>query len=572
MAQSADPSVIQRIVKRARSLKDSRSMWLIFWEELSRFFYPERRGFLAQIPPGSELQEDIWTSQPQMDAERLSDVVDEWSRPHGTYWIGLEPEDRKLAAIPEVRIWCKGVSEALTSIIYNPASLFIQRSNEFTRDLVTFGTACMAIYYDAQGKHLIFKVPHMRDVCFAEGGRQQVYEAYTFWEWTLEQLVDEMGVDALPSDLRAEWDEKRAPADRKHIIIHAVIPKLLAKRYGLKTDGDLQQGLTDYTSLWILEKHQHVLQQGGFFEIPYVFARWRTVTHEQYGRGPCMVALNDTRTATAVAAALIEITEKQGNPPIQYPIDALRGEIELFPGGATPYDLQGYQFQGDPIRPVKLGSDAPLTDKFLEALEARIGKILYKDLWDMGSQHEETQEEAMGRQQSAMVATAPLFGRVQEQTNSPILDRVFAICMRLNAFPPPPDVLRGKNLKWKYDTPISQMREAAEAMGIAKAIGTTMQLPALQAATQENLDGDLTVRRIWRSLGVPEILIKPMEAVLASRQKMQQAQQAQQAAEIASKAAPALKAGGDLAQSGALQQLMPPGAAGQGAQPQPQQG
>lgn len=565
LAQLKRKVAIDRVVRRARSIRDNRIMWLTFWEELARYFYPERRGFIATLPPGSELQEDIWTSSPQLDAERLADTIDDWCRPHGQYWIGLAPEETQLASVPEVRVWCKGVAEAMTQIVYHPEARFIQRSGEFTRDLVTFGTAVMLIYYDAAGKHLVFKVPHMKNVAFAEGGRQQVTEAYTFWEWTLEQLVDEMGLDALPEEIRKDWEEKKVSGDQTYCIIHAVFPKLMGERFGLERKKSLTGAMTEYASLWILEKQQHVLQDSGFFEIPYVVSRWRTVTHEPYGRGPCMTALNDARTANAVAAALVEITEKQGNPPIQYPIDALRGEIELFPGGATPYDLSGYQFQGDPIRPVKLGTDAPLTDKFLEALETRIGKALYRDLIDLpDATHKFTQDEIQGRMQQSLMHAAPVFSKVQEQSNSPILDRVFNIAMRLGAFPPPPDVLRGKNLRWRYDTMISQMREAAEASTIAKAIGTTMQLPALQAATQENLDGDLTVRRLWRSLGVPEILIKPMETVIQLREKQAQMQQAQQMAEMANKAAPALKAGGDLAQSGALSKLMPPQSSAQG--------
>jgi hypothetical protein len=271
-----------------------------------------------------------------------------------------------------------------------------------------------------------------------------------------------------------------------------------------------------------------------------------------------MRALADARLIQSVAAALLEITEKQGNPPMQAPIDVLRGDMELWPGGLNLFDSSGFQFQGDPIRPIEIGANPAMTAEYLQYLDKKIGRIFYAELLNLPEEGAKP-EDHMGLELMKAQILAPLWSRTEAETAPPILDVVFDILINKRALPPIPDVLSGEQLIYKLDNKIADMREMAKAKQTFEALAMplTLQHPQIVETAVENVDWDIAFRDLWMMLKVPQHYIRSVDEVEADRQQKEQMQQASMMAELAKAGGPGVKSAIEGAVQARDQGLLP---------------
>jgi Bacteriophage head to tail connecting protein len=552
------------IVRRAKQRKEDSRQWFILYEELAHYFHFRRKGFLAEITQGQELNDDIWNNYPETARRRLTEAFVSSACPKDRMWIGLMPANQALAMLPHVRAWCELVSHIMYTIIYDPQVNFTERMNEQADDASTFGMSVIYIDHDRRKRHITMSVHHLKNFAFEFDVNGELTRQYCFWNMSIDDIVEMFGIEALPKEMQEKYHEYEGKNDKCEEVIHAIIPNTDYLRAGFTAPGRLP-----LQSLWILGKGEgHVLGSGGYYEFPYVVPRWYRRSDEGRGRGVAENALPDARLLQAVAAALLEITEKQGNPPMQGPVDILRGEIELFPGGFTPFDASGFQFQGDPLRPVQLGNNPALTAQYLDRLEAKIADAFFADAFSMpqrdanGKTSEVSDPVAQG-----MVAAAklgPVFSRVENEMLPVILDRIFSISARARAFPPPPqEFADGEQLIWVFDNHIADMRQINEAQRILQGISATAQLAQIPQAGQalENLDWDAAFRDIWYKMRVPQSYMKDPQVVAALRQQEQQQQQAAQIAELLKAGGPGMKQAVEGATQARDQGLLPSPAA-----------
>jgi hypothetical protein len=532
------------LVQRAKARREADRQWMLFFDELAHYFFPNRKGFTFERRDGEELTDDIWCSQPERARKRLARNLVSTMVPKDRMWVGLKPANIMLSEIPEIKAWCEIASKMVYAVLYDPRVNFVERMNEIADDASTFGTFVARMTRNIQEKHLELCVEWLRDFSFETDGSGKITTQYAWKLWPISRLVREFGLEALPEELQEEWRQPNANTEKRHEVLHICMPNDEYRRFGLGPNR------LPYKSIWILTcfTEKPLDDKGGYYVPPYVVGRWYRTSQEAWGRSDAMTALPDARLAQSVAAALLEITEKQGNPPMQGPIDILRGEIELFPGGFTPFDLSGFQFQGDPLRPVQIGANPALTSEYLEYLERKLDQHFYNDvLATPEPDGKSTMEDNIAWNQRIAQVLGPIFSRIENELLPPILDWVFDQLLRLGEFPPMPEALVGQRLEYHYDNYIADMRDAAEAQRALNSIGTTAQFE--RPEQDENLDWDIALRETWTKMKVPTHWIRPMEDVEASREQRQQMEQAMQMAEIAKSAGPGLKAGIDAAQA-----------------------
>ena len=543
------------VCRRAKKARDDLRPWLLLWEELAHYFHNTRKGFISDLPQGQEMSEDIWNSAPEQFRQKETEAMVGAMIPKDRMWIGMRPARPELWASKDVRAWCEIASLYMYTVLYDPLANFTERFVELADDVKSFGTGVIYIDHNRVKKCLTFLVPHLKNFAFEQDSTGAITRQYCFYNQSIGDLVDQFGINALPREMVNDYREGKDKTDKDNCVLHAIIPNDDYARFGMAP------GRLPYKSIWMLEKGYHPLDEGGFYDLPYIVPRWFRRSMEVPGRAETMQILPDARLLQAVSSALLEITEKQGNPPMQGPIDILRGEVELFPGGFTAFDASGFQFQGDPLRPVQIGANPAMTADFLSALENKIGRAFHMDLImapapEAGANKA---EDAAGRQMMTAAILGPIWSRGENEMLPPILDRVFNILMRTRTLPPAPDELNGERLIYKFDNHISDMREAGEAQRILTGIGATMQLAELPAAAEalDNLDFDIAFRDLWQRMKVPEYYVRSLEDVAAERQQKQQMQQMAQMAEMA-KAGPGIKSAIEGAVTARDQGLTPP--------------
>lgn len=532
---------IAALVKRAKRVKAGHRQWMILFEELAHYFHHIRKGFWEEITPGTELQEDIQNDWPETARAQLADGLVAAMIPRDRMWVGMRPSTTELYDIPIVKFWLTVAAHRMYTVLYDPLARFVETVHELVDDASAFGTAVLYVDFDRVKKHLILKVKHLKNFAFEHDAGGGLTRSYCFYMFSVDDLVQEFGLDKLPQEMQEEYRNTETSAgssEKKYEVIQAIVPNEDYARFGLAP------GRLPLRSLWILCKGSHVLDEGGYYESPYVPVFWYRRSDEPFGRGRAEMALADARLLQAVTISLREITEKQANPPMQGPVDILRGEIELFPGGFTAFDASGFQFQGDPLRPVQIGSQPAMTAEYLEYLEGKIGRIFFADAVMGPPQKGMSEADQMAHAQMIAVKLGPVYARVEAELLPPILDRVFNIMLRNRAFPPIPEELEGERLIYLFDNHVADMREMAEAGRSINALGSTAQLaeiPGAGAALEENVDWDTAFRDIWDKMKVPPTYLLPVEQVMANRQQRQQMEQAQQMAALAKDAGPGLK-------------------------------
>lgn len=522
------------ICRRARKHKEEMRPWLIIWDELAHYFHHTRKGFVVDQSPGQELAEDLWNSTPEEARRKETEAMVSAMIPKDRMWPGLAPARGELRNVKAVLEWCQIAALYMYTVLYDPLCNWTERFNELADDVKSFGTGVIYIDHDRAKGHLTFMVPHLKNFAFEMDAHGNLTRTYCFWNMSLDDLVTQFGMEALPADMQEEARKDNCSTAKDKCVVHAIIPSDDYARFGLAP------GRLPFRSMWILEKGCKLLDEKGYYEIPYVVVKWFSKSGEVPGRTDCMQMLPDARLLQAVSAALLEITEKQGNPPMQGPIDILRGDIELWPGGFTPFDASGFQFQGDPLRPVQIGANPAMTAEYLQYLEGKIKKGFHNDILSLPEDGGKMgPEDMLARELMKAMILAPIWSRVENEMLPPIMDRVFQIMLRARAFPPTPDELDGERLIYKFDNHISDMREAAEAQRITQGIAVSLQFE--QPEAQENLDWDTAIVDLWRRMKVPEHYILPPEVVEAKRQQRQQLEQAAQMAEVAKAGGPGIK-------------------------------
>lgn len=518
------------LCKRARKCKEGLREWYILMEDLAHYFHNTRKGFITEVQPGQEMSQDIWNSSPEQYRRKETEAMVAAMIPKDRMWIGLRPARNELYAIKAVREWLELVSLYMYAVIYDPLSNFSERFLELAEDVKSFGTGVVYVDHNRAEKRLTFMVPHLKNFAFEMDASGNITRAYCWRNWSVDDLADEFGVDRLPDELARAFREGKHSTAKDQCVLHAVIPNDDYARYGFAP------GRLPYKSIWLLEKGYHLLDEGGFYDLPYIPVRWYRRSEDVFGRSDTMEMLPDTRLLQAVSSALLEITEKQGNPPMQGPIDILRGEVELFPGGFTAFDASGFQFQGDPLRPVQIGSNPAMTAEYLQYLEGKIGKGFHQDLLTSPPPEAGMKaEDAAGMQMMKAAILGPIWSRGENEMLPPILDRVFNILMRTKTLPPAPDALEGERLVYVYDNHVADMRDAAAAQRIITGLGATMQFGEIPQAAEalDNIDFDIAFRDLWQRMKVPEFYVRDPRQVAAERQQKQQMQQAAQMAEMA---------------------------------------
>lgn len=528
---------IAGLVRRARRRREEDQQWNILYEELAHYFYPNRKGFTAQYTRGHDFYEDIWDSTPEQKRERLGERLVAMMCPRDRIWPGIRPADQSLMQYSSVRMWCEAVSHVLYQIIYDPRVRFTEVLGELVDDILTFGMGVPYIDHDKVERHIVMSVKHLKNFTFEYNEIGDVTRVYCFWHMSIDDLVDNFGFDALPAEMKDDYKNPDHKTDKCHEVLHAILPNEDFKRFGLAP------GRLPLRSCWILTKGTHKLAEGGYYETPYPVTRWYRRSGEGRGRTPAMSALSDARLIQAVAASLLEITEKQGNPPMQGPVDILRGEIEMFPGGFTAFDASGFQYQGDPLRPVQIGANPAMTSEYLQHLQMRLGKAFFEEVF-YGPQDPNISEEDRQAAQRMMAATAaPIFSRVENEILPPILDRIYGIANRGRALPPVPEELEGEQLIYLFDNHISDMREMAEAQRILQGLSATTQFAELPQAGEamSNLDWDVAMRDLWQRMKVPELYMRDPREVATERQQRQEAQQGAMMAQMLKDGGPGMK-------------------------------
>ena len=515
---------IETILTRHKRLAGQRSEWESHWQELAEVMLPRRADFTAEARPGNKRTAKLYDSTPMLARRGLSSAIAGLLRPKTSRWFKMRTKDEALNERDEVKAWLEAAEDILFKAIHDPKSRFIQRSGEVDDDLVTFGTGCLFIGESRDLSRLMFRSYHLKDIVPVENGDGDIDTLFVSMTLSARQAAQRYGEENLGEKTKELLKEPNAEPDKTVKFLHVIGP-----RY------ERDPRLRDNRNLPVLSQiidveSEHMVAELGYFEFPFAVPRWDTASNELFGRSPGMLALPDANTLQAMGKTLLVAGQKEVDPPLMAASDSVSGTPKTFPGGITYFDASALEGLGGnfPIRPLSQGANIPLGREMQNDVREQIFAAFFRNVLNLPIDSPAmTATEVLERKDEFIRTIGPVFGRLEADYNTPVVDRSFRILMRAGAFPEAPDILDGSDVRFEYASPVEQARTQIESASFARHLELMAPLAAQQPEIWDNYDGDEIARDGPSVHGFPSRYVRPREDVEAARQARAQAQQAQ---------------------------------------------
>ncbi len=515
----------EQLCKRYDSLKTDteRVNWESHCEEVSRVVIPRKTGFVGDETPGTKRQQKLLNSIGVWSNEMHAAGLHGFATNPSAKWFGLSMADPRDNEDPEIKKYLSDVEEIMWSRMYAPGTNLITALHENYLDLGAFGMSGLYVDWNEKDEHLTFDSRSLSNLVVAESNRGLIDTVYRRFTWTVRQCVQEWGIEGVSEDTAKKFKEG-SKQDEKVTIIHAIFPR---EEFSNKYGSDTPQNMP-IASVYFEHSHKHILEEGGYPEMPYSIARAAKVSGEVYGRGRGMLALPDLNMLQAKELTIIKAGQKAVDPPLFMNDNGYMNPLKLIPGGIN-------KIRGNPkdiVQPFPFAGQLQYGMEDIKMLETRIMNMFHVDQLQFVSDAKMTATEVMQRTQERMRLLGPMLGRLESELLGPLVARVYGLLLRLGLLPEPPESIEGKDFTVQYVSPIAQAQRAVEIdtwQQFVASLEVYLKAPETAGAFFEEYPLENVARHFAKLLNLDPDLSASEEQQKAAADQQQTAQMAQMA-------------------------------------------
>lgn len=511
---------------RLMGLRSDRTSWWVHWREIADFILPRRYRWLVtpnQWNRGSPINQRIIDSTATVDLRILASGMMAGITSPGRPWFRLTLENKALADLAVVKIWCNEVRDRMLRVMAE-SNYYSAKHTQYV-DLGCFGTAPMLILEDEEDVIRCFN-PCAGEYYVANSKKLQVDTFYREFVFTVAQAVEEFKYENCSPAVQKLFDAGGASLGQEIVIGHGIEP--------LANFGD--QTLIPQHFKWgeiyweIGSAGDAVLRKRGYYEFPLTCPRWDLVGNDAYGRSPAMDALGDVKQLQTEQKRKAQGIDKQVNPPLLADVYLKNQPASVLPGGVT-YVMNVNQTGGmKPVYQVQPNLREMVED--IEDCRNRIHAVFYRDLFMMISQLDtvRTATEIDARREEKLIQLGPVLERFENESLDPDIDRIWAIMVRARLpngepmIPPAPKEIANQHLKVEYTGTLAQMQKAAATAAIERLFGFAGNLAGAIPEVLDKLDSDTAIDVYADALGVDPHIVRSTVQVLQIRQQRAQRQ------------------------------------------------
>ncbi len=536
---------IKRHIERFNTIKADRSTWNNQYQLLGEYVSQVKQNFEATQTPGEFLNDLIYDSLGTFAAHNSASAL------LGLLWPGSAKQSIEIVApeelgdSAEVKEFYEKMHTRTVRAMDDPAANLSLALDEYMLDQMIFGTSGVGTDEGDKSK-LMYKPYGVKEMYIEEGKGGKVTEIYLLFEWRLNRVIDEYGVDNVSEGLRKKYNDGKRDEFVK--ILHVISPREEPKAEAGVLSMPIQ-------SLHIEYDGNHMIKESGFNEMPIAVGRFRKLNYERYGRSPAMMALPDIREANALREAVIVATEKILNMPKGVFDDSTfgGGVIDTSPNSITVFNSEGQGGQ-TPIFDIGAPPDVNVALARLEALRDSIAQHFNIDrLLDFNNDQQMTFGEAQIRNNIRIASLAALFSRQIAELFTPLIERSVNILFRNGEFGVIegsdeeqelldqgiteieyiPDLLverleKGESIyEVRYKTQAAAAARAEDYNGIIEVVGFVGQLAQIDPSAVKRVDFHAAIKEISDIRSIPAGIIRADEDV----EQMEKAEQEQIAAQ-----------------------------------------
>lgn len=515
-------------VSRLTSLRTYRLPWWAHWALLADMFLPRRyRWFITPnaYSRGSPLNAQIVDETGVLAARtlatgllaNLTSPTKQWFR-FGLH--GVDIEEGSAAAI-----WLAECTNR-THEVFAESNLYSSLGTAY-HDNAVFGSAAQIQYEDDEDV-VRFVNPCLGEFFFGLDARLEVCTLAREYTYTIQEAVDEFGLEALSVSLQAAYKTGGNSKDTDIIISHIIEPNDAVWANGKMVGVPLPSRFKYREIFWEQsgsqsggpqsQDPQAVLRVSGFLEKPFVGLRWDVTSNDAYGRSPGMDALPAVRQLQIEQRRKAEAIDKMVRPPMVASVSMKNEPMDILPGGVT--------FTADPaaagFKPAF--SVEPRIAEFMEDIQevqSRVKEIFFNPLFTriMDETKVQTATWVDAATQEKLVLLGPVVERTENEGLDDILSRTFNIMSRRGLYPPAPPEISGAPISIQYISMLAEAQRAASTAAIERVFGFAGNLAAAIPQILDNLDADEAISEYADLLNAPPEILRSAQQVAAIRQQ-----------------------------------------------------
>ena len=512
-------------------LMDKRSTWESHWQECADFMQPRKAEINKERQRGDKRNIQIFDATAIHASELLAASLHGMLTSSANRWFSLRYKENLLNESDEAKEWLEDAIDKM--YLAFARSNFQQEVFEVYHDLICFGTACLMIEED-ENDIVRFSSRHIKEFYVQENKKGLVDTIYRRFKMPVQAAIDKFGFENFSRSTQNLF--KKEPFEEIELV-HVVRPRTI---YNERKEDKKNM---PFQSIYFEYGEGHIINIGGFKELPYVVPRYLKASTEIYGRSPAMNALPDVKVLNKMVETALKAAAKQVDPPLLVPDDSMLSPIRMS-AGSLNYYRSGSR---DRIEPLNIGQQTSVTLNQENQRREAIAKMFHIDQLMVTANRTMTATEVLQRNEEKMRILGPVLGRLQSELLQPMILRVFNIMLRNKLFQPAPEILANQEVDVEYVSPMAMAQKGQELQSLMRGLELFGQIGQI-APVQDYIDENGLIKQIIRITGLPARMIKSDKQVAALREQRAAAQQQQaemmqamQEAKVAKDAAPMLK-------------------------------
>lgn len=505
--------------KRQNQLWIEGMKWYPRWQDQARYLNPTRGFFYYGIPDyGPPLDHGTLIDSHVRRCIRdfacgMQSGMTSPARP----WFKFETDDPGLMKTPNISLHLEKIDRILLNLAGH-SNIYEGFYNSY-EELGTFGTSAWGINPDSTD---VFRAESFTiGEYFLGCGPDGRVNAFTRSTWkTVSQIVEEYGEEMCSPTIISMYYNNQSDAWRRVIQL-------------IEINDDRIPDYEDFANkhtraiTWEDGSQQNLyLKLEGFNEFPIIAPRWQPrTTHDNYGNGPGADFLGDCRMLQMMQRKKLIGLDKEVDPPLQ--ADATTGNVTTLPGAVTRFSASTPNAGVKPLYQVQLNLKA-LQESIMEVKDAA-NQAFFTDLFKTMINDDRpgiTAYEIAEKKAEIMNMLSPIVNSLNNNQNNQAVMRMYNIALRAGVLPPMPKELKGKKIKIKYISVLTQAQRMMGLQSIQETVGFFAQNAQIFPQMAQNLDQDATARGYMEDIGLPPSYFMDLGVMKKNRDAQAKAQAA----------------------------------------------
>ena len=474
---------LEEIQLLVRHIESMRNPWEEVWREIKRYIVPHR-GFALDNEEVSiqstHIVDATATRALRITASGLLSGLTSPARP----WFRLHFAETENEDNTENRIWLDSVEEIVRNTLLQTG--FYQTAHAMFTELIAYGSA--SVYIESHPfRDIQFYCLSCGEFAWAGDDSGTVDTVVRRYQAPIRCIADRFGVDSLSREHKELLQYNPYSLIE---LVHVVFPSIDHMSMPFQSVTYIASTATN-----------SILHTGGYWEFPYIVARWDATSSSIYGYSPAMDTLPDVKMLQEMAKSQITAVHKVVNPPMKVPA-SFKTKLNLIPGGPNYVTAT----QNEAITPLyQINPDVGALSTKIEDVRRAIREGFFTDLFLMfqGQSSVMTAQEVIERSDEKLLVLGPVIERHQTEILTPLLKRTLAILDRKGLLPQSPEGLDLHTCSIEYVSALAQAQKIHTGNTIRQMVKDIALLQTLAPEVAQKVNYTHVVEELAKCNAVP---------------------------------------------------------------------